>query len=764
MKTNFCKLASVFAMSIAMFVSCQEQVPIDPDPIFPETVLTKTVVAGESVEINIEPNLAWEVKISGEGSGNFFWIDDDGMKETSVSGKVAGPAVITVKFSDDNEFDVNRVCDVTLTMAGQSKKIATITRPSLGRTFELTLAVAGENGYTDEYASAEKAELKAFQGSVEYTVPVRVVTNYAWDLALPSTLKATSLDGKEVVAAGNAGTTDLLLTAILSQDIINGKETFVKFIDKSNTDVVEELPVTIPPVLDRIEYSLTTTLTFNNAGDVMANGGNYIEGVPAVLDLLSTSGTTVRVVEWFEKGGYHGISFADWANVKSTRYDQFTDNDVLAKYNIEISVTENTTYEVRQADVFIIPASKADVPFEQWTDPGTGKIKAEYLEYVIGRISQEGLEKDYITLSDNPDDVYKATFTKYTEEQWWAKGLGTSNIYELIYSDQYSDAVLLFDYAFTSYKIYDYDFKEVAEDKLSSFWLTFTGFSNNEKGRASMYPEKFDVASAPYPESFILLYDSNGKVIAGIACRFTSEGPSTDNAISLASGTAEITKLSADTEMYQVINGNFSTTEIYQVVTGDKNISLNSTLEIWDFFAMNPANWTDYNPSPITMEPANPNLFFSADRLTEKTEVVFILKGGNGMNIGAIYYVYDPSIGVAAPFSFQYPEMVTGATLEKYTGDPGYFMSECYGVTEDMIYELKYTSSTPNMAMLNVPSMPAFDEPWNGSKWLTFEVMGENVIYIDMNASEPSQDFYAFKNPDGYTYKAVLICTYAPGE
>lgn len=202
MSKNFWQYAMTLVAGLAIFAACEEPEQKDPDPIFPENVITKTVNAGESTQINIEPNLAWEVSISGEGSGNYFWIDDDGMKASKVSGKEAGPAVITVVFSEDQEFDVNRVCDVTLTMAGQSKKIATLTRPSLGRTFEIMTAAAGELGFSKEFAAAESATLATFPGMNEYSVPVRVVTNYSWVIALPEWLKAVSLDEQNPVRPG----------------------------------------------------------------------------------------------------------------------------------------------------------------------------------------------------------------------------------------------------------------------------------------------------------------------------------------------------------------------------------------------------------------------------------------------------------------------------------------------------------------------------------------------------------------------------------
>ena len=199
MKSNFWKYAVMLATCVAAVASCKKTEPEKVEPVFPTDVITKTVAAGESVQIPFEPNMAWTVSVSGDGSGNYFWIDDDGMKATSVSGKTAGPAVITVEFSEDEEFDKNRVCDVTLKMGDQSKKIATLTRPSLGRTFEIYAGVAGEYEFTEDFGqdTFTEASLVTFAGIADYTLPVRVVTNYPWDIVLPSWLKALNAEGDE---------------------------------------------------------------------------------------------------------------------------------------------------------------------------------------------------------------------------------------------------------------------------------------------------------------------------------------------------------------------------------------------------------------------------------------------------------------------------------------------------------------------------------------------------------------------------------------
>ena len=75
MKSNVWKYAAALMACIAAISSCKKPAPEKTEPVFPTDVINKTVAPGESVNISIEPNMAWVATISGEGSGNYFWID-----------------------------------------------------------------------------------------------------------------------------------------------------------------------------------------------------------------------------------------------------------------------------------------------------------------------------------------------------------------------------------------------------------------------------------------------------------------------------------------------------------------------------------------------------------------------------------------------------------------------------------------------------------------------------------------------------------------
>lgn len=776
MRKNFWQYAMTLVAGLAIFAACEEPEQKDPEPIFPENVITKTVNAGESTQINIEPNLAWEVSISGEGSGNYFWIDDDGMKASKVSGNEAGPAVITVVFSEDQEFDVNRVCDVTLTMAGQSKKIATLTRPSLGRTFEIMTAAAGELGFSKEFAAAESATLATFPGMNEYSVPVRVVTNYSWVIALPEWLKAVSLDEQNPVTGGEAGTTDFLLKAVLGKEVVKGAEESVKFIDSNNNSAVEEFKVTLPSFEDRMEVEINS-LEFDREGQLLMASGSY-QPVPAVAYVLAVEGFVVKALEW--EGSWHATEYADWVKSEVGTYDETA--GVLQTIDVQITVDTNPGKK-READLFIFPASMSNVKAEDICDmnnPACG-FKAEYAKYHVGRLVQAGEVPPYLTPQSSPEmmeevGTYFTTLEPKGEDNILQWDFAAPVYQKITYTLEWSHEEAKFDCAepFAYVKLYeDVEYpigvftKEIAED--ADCWIKFQAFGGqNSKGVFNMVK----VPSAP-THTAAVFYDQNDKILAAVLIEFNSAstGGGDNSPFTVSVGSAEIVKLGMESEIYQIVYGNWSVSEVYQVTTSSNNLTLSTDLDIWDGFGINPTTWEDLVDGPMTL--SLPSMYFNVAQGSPRTEAIYVFKGANGVNIAAIHYIYDPTAGgePAAPFAFVYPDYVQGATLQKYTGDMQAMQSEFYGVTADTVYELRYTVAQPMMAMITVPYMPAFGAAWNNydalpDYWLTYEAMDDKSILVNMNpdkAKKGETDYLVFKAVDG-TFSAVLVCIYDPAE
>lgn len=200
------------------------------------------------------------------------------------------------------------------------------------------------------------------------------------------------------------------------------------------------------------------------------------------------------------------------------------------------------------------------------------------------------------------------------------------------------------------------------------------------------------------------------------------------------------------------------------------------------YIALKPAKkWSNKEVYSMTFEPYPANSKFVEIYNNQSTEFGLIPdKCGNERlecmvafqdteNIVAIVHViYDPdgtaSVG-SGPFSFMMPDMVKGATLAPYKGaSMAYIKSETGVWDESCIWELKYTGqdySNVTITYSGTPQQyPFFD--WDQNTWLSYELMGGNMMWIDMKASESCYDCYIFQ--EEWTNKYVLVCTYEPAN
>jgi uncharacterized protein (TIGR02145 family) len=247
----------------------------------------------------------------------------------------------------------------------------------------------------------------------------------------------------------------------------------------------------------------------------------------------------------------------------------------------------------------------------------------------------------YIIVDETADNN-KSSLTIYESSQWWASffsGLSVSNQYELACWDKSSDLVMVFDSPYASYKIFDYDFNEVSADKSDNFWLKFTGFAQNSKGRVVMDPELFDnenvIETGNAPESFIVFYDETGKVLAGVCCKYTSaSGSAAAFELSVMQGEARISTLSPETELYRYLAGNLSVSTIFKVeAAGDAIFQLSQPLLLALVCDMS------FNISTaVTSECLSQNCFFVSPHTA--AEVVIVLKDEMYVNVAAIHYTY----------------------------------------------------------------------------------------------------------------------------
>lgn len=737
-------------------------------PVFPENKVVKTLSAGESTDIEFEANQDWTLKVQGEGAGNYFGIIDEGIMETSVSGK-AGHQTVTVGFSVDEDFDVDRVCAVVLEMGGESREIAQLTKMRGNRKLDLYVALIDDYGYKtsgDGYVYGEVSvpslTLSTFVGKADYTLPIKVVSNFKWLLNTNSQFVNASVN--EANADGEE--TEVLLTLTTDESLAAGATIDIKFL-ASEEEGAAAYPyqLTIPAFGQRMEIDNQSTLHFNKEGQHLMPTGSFADQ-PGICYVLGPKGSAIKALEWNAEKGLYETSFASWVHTELP-FDE--EKGYLQQATAQITVDANDGAE-RYADLIVLPVSLASLTVDNLLNSEGDAIKDEYKQYVIDtRLVQDGSKPDFVSFDTSMSEPYCATLEPGAG--WMEDQFQTSSVYTLTYSDEYSECVLQFLDGVSSYEIYDFDCNRLSASAMETFWLEVNLFQNNTRGRVSMYPDAYQPSDNEDPESYIVLNDAEGNALAAIQCKYVkNSGGEEGGMFSITKGNGTITPITSG-DYFEGICGNFNVTEVYDITVSGKTTIIKSSVPVSGYNIYN-MEFSKINDGSLSLEGYSSDEFYVYvnQNITEKTSWIVVLKDVNSVNFGAFIFTYDPETSIGSgPFSFAYPDMVTNATLSKCTGDHlAAVKGELYGVSEDVVYELKYTGE-PTMALLNVPGNPQGDASWGNydyategpidGYWLTHEMQGSNQMYVNMGETGKVDFFVWIDNPASWQVIAVLVCT-----
>lgn len=766
MRTGFFKAVAAAVVGFCLLaVSCKEPVKITPN--FPENVITKLMKAGETLPIEFDANMDWTLKVSGEGAGSYFGIFDEGLLETSVSGG-AGQQTVIVGFTEDVDFDVDRVCIVTLEMGGMSKEIANLTKIRGNRVLELYVAELDDFGFKQSgrayvYGSEPVSELTlhTFPGQGTYSLPVKVVANFNWMLNANSTFVNAS------VTESSAEETELLLTLTTDESLAAGETIALDFLTSAEADAAKySVNLSVPAFGDRMEIDCTSTLYFNAEGQLKMPVGSFADQ-PAICYVLAAKGARVRALEWNEVKGWYETSYAAWVHADMPFA---ADGAYIQPVTAQITVDANTDVQ-RYADIMILPASLANLSADELCNGEGTAIKPEYEQYLAGRLTQEGKTADFVSFDEAIVETYKATLEKNAAGTDWMKGqFGTDEIYTLTYTDAYSECALAFASAVASFELYDYDCDPLNTSAAETFWLEVNVFQQGMKGRVYMYPDAYVASMGEKPESFILLKDADGNPLALLDCVYDASGSSEGgDMFSIVNGDGTVEKLTSG-DYYEGICGNFSVSEVYDITVSSaatiiKSLTTPSAFNIYNM----ELNLIKDGSLSIEGYTANEFYVFVGEKITEKTSWIVVGKDQNNVNYAAFIYTYDPAAsGSSELVSFAYPEYVKNATISKYSGSLlGQIKNEHYGVDENVIYELKYTGE-PQMALINVPGVPYGECAWNNfdeatyqpipNYWLSYEMEGATQMYVNM-AETGKSDWFVWMDMATYKPILVLVCT-----
>ena len=269
--------AALFAVGALMAASCNNPTPDGPDgpvvvkPEFPSVVEDNDVAPGETLTLTFQANMDWTVSVPSSNL-QWFWIQDNSFKVDKVSGKVAEgqkeSVTVQIGVSETEEFDMNRSCDVTLTMGGESKVIAKYMRPAKNRTLAVyAVKVEGNEFVTGadglyEYSDSEASSLDLIwsMAAADFRMPVKVDANCEWQVETPEWLDVQ-------VPEHTTGSIELVFTGA-SIEAATGTIAF-----KSGSSVLKELNVTVPACG---EVEVYATQIDENGEFVFQDSGDYL--------------------------------------------------------------------------------------------------------------------------------------------------------------------------------------------------------------------------------------------------------------------------------------------------------------------------------------------------------------------------------------------------------------------------------------------------------------------------------------------------------
>ena len=302
--------------AFAVMASCQKPGPEEGGevdvikPAFPTLIENYSVKPGEVLEITFTPNFDWEVTIPGE-IRQWFWIKDGSFTVTKTRGKASEtPVTVEIGVTENDEFDHNYSCDVTMTMDGQSQVIAKYMLPAKERTLELYAAEwnedgtlkKNEDGETYVYSNVETSsiDLKWSVEDADFRAPVVIEANCEWTVELPEWLETN-------VPETTAGIVELVFTGESLEDV-SGNIVF-----KAGEETLKEIAVSVPSCSDFEVYSAS----LKDGEFEYATGGGYLWTEEAVEEVtLAWLGSDFRMPVLVDSKCNWTLEVPEWISVE----------------------------------------------------------------------------------------------------------------------------------------------------------------------------------------------------------------------------------------------------------------------------------------------------------------------------------------------------------------------------------------------------------------------------------------------------------------
>lgn len=425
MKNTISHWTSVVLAGAALLLSsCSKDEGTDEGgpatPVFPDLV-TKTILEGESsCEVTFTPNMDWTVSIPTDDNEIVEWfkLSDGVMPDYSISGKAsATPVTIQVLAIKSAVFDESPVCEVSLTMGGETRVIAKVTRSNKARQFAIYASgYTEENGFSYEFGDTPLTKYEGTEtpstapdGAPEFQWPIgttgfmqviKVESNFEWVVSTPSWISYAE--------RGSDTETYFINVDIdkITENEINGAVALLDFYDKTidpssetGNSAHNRYCFKLPSINDLVRHpaaNIDATFNFNAAGEYVTEGldGGVSSSSEYATTISSTKGLQFYAAE-FKDGKYTPIvGINSWVSVTiegdDTENGWDSDGALFQEYGYTIKVDPNEN-EAREAKLIALP--KSMIPQNPYNDIYTEDktdFKEEYKAYVFATIKQEG--------------------------------------------------------------------------------------------------------------------------------------------------------------------------------------------------------------------------------------------------------------------------------------------------------------------------------------------------------------------------------------
>lgn len=491
MKNTILHWTSVLLASAALMLSgctsSDEEAPEVTTPVFPE-LASLTIPAGETFcEVTFTPNMDWTVSIPTDAeTSRWFKLSDGVMESTSISGRASSePVTVQVTTIDQESFDLSPVCEVSLTMGGQTKIIAQITRGTAAREFELYLSKysTDDDDFIMPYEFDEtplakydgtEAPTTAPEGAAELKWPVRIgepmqvvkgSSNFNWLVSAPEWIEVSS----PVAIDGEADSKQFFVTALFSKLTdaqLDGAVALLDIYDSNIADV--EAPganahnrycFTLPALRDVIRSNdQGATFSFNGDGYYVDTNGTVLTDQDCTMDITSAKGLEFFVVAPSQYGSGYEAYGNDWVTITPESSWNDSEGAIQDKsYTIKVGAYGAN----RTATILALPQTVAatideeEDLNEQLLDDNFD-IKEELKPYIFATIEQAvtTAEEEGFSIEVNSSTSHMvgeglaATFVKVDSEQYFYDHMDDS--YLINYYEYFMNGVPIYVLTFNS--------------------------------------------------------------------------------------------------------------------------------------------------------------------------------------------------------------------------------------------------------------------------------------------------------------------------